>query len=198
MKSKITGVPTKELFTATVLNKYTVRYYKCLETGFIQTEEPYWLDEAYSSAITKLDVGLLFRNQTLSSDVQKIISEHFDYGGRFLDYAGGYGVFTRMMRDKGFDFYHTDKYCTNIFAEYFELEPETHSKFELVTVFEVFEHMTDPVSEEEIVRVYQEGADSVVVLPSETADREDLVVHTLMYWLLINRRPARSRVFSQI
>lgn len=58
--------------------------------------------------------------------------------------------------------------------------------------------MTDPVSEEEIVRVYQEGADSVVVLPSETADREDLVVHTLMYWLLINRRPARSRVFSQI
>jgi Zn ribbon nucleic-acid-binding protein len=33
--------------TAQILNKYTVEYYHCLRCGFIQTEEPYWLDEVY-------------------------------------------------------------------------------------------------------------------------------------------------------
>ena len=147
MKSKISGGPTQEIFTAKVLNKYLVKYYQCLDTGFIQTEDPFWIEEAYSSAITKLDVGLLSRNQMLCEQTGKIILTHFKNKGKFLDYAGGYGVFTRMMRDKGFDFYHTDKYCNNIFAEYFEVEPETHPKFELVTAFEVFEHMIDPLTE---------------------------------------------------
>ncbi len=58
MISKITAGQTKLLFTAKVLGKYDVQYYQCVITGFIQTEEPYWLEEAYSSAITKLDIGL--------------------------------------------------------------------------------------------------------------------------------------------
>ena len=147
MKSRITGGPTKELFKAKVLNKYSVNYYQCLDTGFIQTEDPYWIEEAYSSAITKLDVGLLSRNQILCEETARVILKHYNYKGKFLDYAGGYGVFTRMMRDKGFDFYHTDRYCANIFAEYFELAPESNTRFDLVTAFEVFEHMTNPIIE---------------------------------------------------
>ncbi len=38
----------------------------------------------------------------------------------FLDYAGGYGVFTRLMRDIGFDFYWHDPYTQNLFANGFE------------------------------------------------------------------------------
>jgi hypothetical protein len=66
MQSKITGGDTTLLFTTRVLNKYDVKYYRCMDTGFIQTEEPYWLADAYSSAITKLDVGMVFRNQHLA------------------------------------------------------------------------------------------------------------------------------------
>jgi hypothetical protein len=73
--------------------------------------------EAYSSAITKLDVGLTYRNITLSDRVNKILIRYFNPKGIFLDYLGGYGLFTRLMRDKGFDFYNTDQYCQNIFAE---------------------------------------------------------------------------------
>lgn len=146
MYSKITGGPTEVLFTAKVLNKYTVTYYKCVETGFIQTEEPYWLEEAYSSAITKLDVGLVSRNEMLRNRTLRIIASCFDGGKKFLDYAGGYGMFTRMMRDKGYDFYHSDIYCQNIFAEYFDLSDCSQQKnFELVTAFEVFEHMASPL-----------------------------------------------------
>lgn len=147
MKSKITGGLTNELFTVRILNKYPVKYYQCLDTGFIQTEEPYWLNEAYSSAITKLDLGLVMRNQTLCKKAQRLISDHFDSDQKFLDYAGGYGLFTRMMRDIGFNFFHTDKYCENIFADFFTLEESNTPNFELVTAFEVFEHMVNPIED---------------------------------------------------
>lgn len=147
MLSKITGGPTTLLFTATVLNKYPVKYYRCNETGFIQTEEPYWLAEAYSSAITKLDIGLPYRNIMLGDVVEKILLKNFDGDAKFLDYAGGYGLFTRIMRDKGFDFYNTDKYCDNLFAKDFDLEETNNKKFELLTSFEVMEHLADPYQE---------------------------------------------------
>jgi hypothetical protein len=148
MISKITGGPTRFLFTEKLLKRYDVKYYACIETGFIQTEEPYWLQEAYSSAITKLDTGLIFRNELLRDKLIKIIYNSFDPDGSFLDFAGGYGIFTRMMRDRGFDFYHYDIYCENLFAEYFSLaDVQQKSNFVFVTAFEVFEHLVDPLVE---------------------------------------------------
>ena len=136
-------------FSANLLCKHDVSYYKCLNCGLLQTEKPYWLDEAYDSAIASLDVGLVQRNLKLSGTVSKIISAYFDPLAKYLDFAGGYGLFVRLMRDKGYDFYRHDKYCENIFAKYFD-EPSLSSDelhFELVTAFEVFEHVYDPVVE---------------------------------------------------
>lgn len=116
MQSKITGGPTTYLFTGRIMNKYDVKYYRCNQTGFIQTEEPYWLNEAYSDAITKLDIGLPVRNVDLSVKVSKLLVKYFDHAGKkFLDYAGGYGLFTRLMRDKGFDFLP----CRRVLQEHF-------------------------------------------------------------------------------
>ncbi len=148
MRSKITNGPIRKLFEETVLLKYKVGYYQCEETGFIQTDEAYWLKEAYSSAITKLDIGLVHRNLQVSDAFGKLLATHFNKHGRFLDFAGGYGLFTRLMRDKGFNFYHTDIYCQNIFAEHFDYaHTNPNEKFEAVTATEVFEHMNNPVDE---------------------------------------------------
>lgn len=158
MLSKITNGPTTLLFTTQVLNKYDVKYYRCNETDFIQTEEPYWLDEAYSGAFSTIDVGLPGRNNMLAETVNKILGSNFDDKGIYLDFAGGYGLFTRLMRDNGFNFYNTDKYCKNIFAQYFDLAdlPEV-PKFELVTAFEVFEHLPDPLSGIQEILAYSDN-----------------------------------------
>jgi hypothetical protein len=67
----------------------------------------------------------------------------FNKNARFLDFAGGYGVFTRLMRDIGFDFYWFDEYSNNIFAKGFEYEK--NNNIELLTSFESFEHFVNPI-----------------------------------------------------
>jgi hypothetical protein len=137
----------RQLFLGTVLKKNNVAYYKCEHCGFIQTESPYWLQESYSKAIASLDIGLVSRNLYLLPIIEKILVENFDYTKKFIDFAGGYGLFVRLMRDKGFDFYRQDKYCQNIFAEYFDISDIGSNKFEALTAFEVFEHLQNPIED---------------------------------------------------
>ncbi|TWU01268.1 class I SAM-dependent methyltransferase [Stieleria varia] len=149
MISKISGGPTNLLFTTKVLGKYHVEYFVCNETGFIQTEDPYWLDEAYSDAITALDLGLVSRNFEKASLTSKVVEKSFPYASKFIDYGGGYGMFTRLMRDRGFDFLHYDTHCQNLFAKGFEIEEllaRERYRFDLLSAWEVFEHLADPLA----------------------------------------------------
>jgi 2-polyprenyl-3-methyl-5-hydroxy-6-metoxy-1,4-benzoquinol methylase len=145
MLCKICSENTEPFSKAEILNKYTIQYFKCPVCGFIQTEEPYWLDEAYSEVINRSDIGLLARNLDLSKITKAALIFLFDRKKKFLDYGAGYGVFVRLMRDMGFDFYWMDKYSENIFAKDFEADKK--EKFESLTAFEVFEHLVQPVEE---------------------------------------------------
>jgi hypothetical protein len=146
MISKITGGPTTFLFDDLILNKYKASYYRCNETGFIQTSETHWLAEAYSSAITSLDLGLIDRNINFSKTILPILLKYFYNGSLFLDYGGGYGMFVRMMRDKGFNFRLYDAYCENMFAKNYSLNDLGNQQFDLITAFEVAEHLDYPMS----------------------------------------------------
>lgn len=146
---KVCKAKTSKLFNKKILGKYDVKYFQCSNCGFIQTEKPHWLEESYSSAITSLDIGLVNRNIQYSNIVEDILYKCFDKKSRFLDFAGGYGMFTRIMRDKGFDFYHEDKHCDNLFAKHFEINDlkKEDKKFELITSFELMEHIENPFDE---------------------------------------------------
>ena len=68
----------------------------CEHCGFLQTEEPYWLDEAYSESINVSDTGYMQRNLMLSEKLTILLALFFDKNAKFLDYGGGYGIFTRL------------------------------------------------------------------------------------------------------
>lgn len=143
MNCKICNSKSIPLDTTIILNKYIVQYYSCNYCGFIQTETPYWLEEAYSSAIARSDIGLISRNIKLSYFCSALIPIFSNRNRQFIDYGGGNGMFVRMMRDNGFEFFWQDMYASNQFAEGFEAT--LGNKFSLLTAFEVFEHLPQPL-----------------------------------------------------
>lgn len=164
MNCRICDTETEFFSDAKILFKYDIKYYKCPNCGFVQTETPYWLDEAYSEVINKSDIGLIQRNLEASKITKSIIKYHFNSKAKFLDYGAGYGIFVRLMRDYGYDFYWTDRYCENIFAKEFEASSE---KYELLTAFEVFEHLKNPLEELKQMLFYSDNIlFSTFVMPS--------------------------------
>ena len=153
---KICGAQTVFFDSAKVLGKFDVSYYSCPSCGFIQTEEPYWLEESYSDAITSSDIGLCSRNIAMSRFCNVLFMTLFKNKNSFIDYGGGYGMFVRLMRDKGYDFEWYDEYCTNIFARGHE---KNKGHFDICTSFEMFEHLVNPL---ETVSALTALADTVV------------------------------------
>lgn len=137
---------TSEKFEAVVRYQYLAKYRFCEQCKFLFIETPQWLDEAYKDPINISDTGILARNLMLSKITSVLSYFFFDKKGKFLDYAGGYGIFTRLMRDAGFDFYWCDPCSPNLMARGFEI-PEGVSNFELLTCFEVLEHLVEPLKE---------------------------------------------------
>jgi len=147
MLCKICGRPSSAWSKALILKKYTVQYYCCEQCGFIQTEEAYWQNESYADAIARNDIGMASRNIAMTGLTCAIILSFFGCNARFIDYGGGYGLLVRLMRDRGLDFYHYDRYSQNLFAQGFEADKEGTRQYELMTAFEVFEHLTNPMDE---------------------------------------------------
>jgi hypothetical protein len=149
MKCRICDNHSKYLFSAKILQKYNISYFKCPCCDFLQTEESYWLQEAYAEAIANLDLGLATRNLLCRDITSSLIKRIMNKKAKFLDYGGGYGLFVRLMRDYGFDYYRQDTYCDNIFAKGFDISDIMFNEgdFELLTAFELFEHFSNPMDE---------------------------------------------------
>lgn len=166
MNCKICNAKTDNIFEAKILGKYNIHYYYCNNCGFLQTEEPYWLEEAYGESINMSDTGIMSRNLHLSKISSLIIYFFFDRNKKFVDFAGGYGFFTRFMRDIGFDFYWQDTFTKNLVARGFEYN-ET-DQIELVTSFEVFEHLNKPITEiENMLKISKNILFSTNLLPDD-------------------------------
>ena len=130
---------------AKVRFEYDAHFLKCTRCGFVSVENPFWLPKAYAEPINPSDTGYMSRNLWCRDRVRMCIELFLNPSSTFLDYAGGYGVFVRLMRDAGYDFRWTDAYCENLFARYFEEKLPLASQFEAITAFEVLEHIEEPM-----------------------------------------------------
>jgi len=182
MNCKICNTTTTVIFNRKVLNKYAVNFHQCMNCGFIQTDEPFWLDEAYKNPINLEDTGLTSRNLLFSKRASTIIYYLFNRNKSFVDFAGGYGLFVRLMRDYGFDFYWTDPFTPNLFAKGFEFNPTIHGEIEVVTAFECFEHFVDPIIEiEKILNISKNILFSTEIFPFEAPNPDKWVYYSFFH-----------------
>lgn len=142
-----------------VLGKYDVGYYRCSRCDLLETEPPFWLEEAYSQALTALDTGALARNQVCARLTLMVALAAGITSRACLDFGGGYGVLVRMLRDFGLDFRWYDRFGENLFARGFGGSVE--EQYGLVTAFEVLEHFADVA--QELERLFRPAHDLVFV-----------------------------------
>jgi hypothetical protein len=182
MVCNICGSESNNFGSARILGKYLVRYYCCSECGFVQTEYPYWLDEAYSNVFTAVDTGTMKRNMDNATDL--LFFMRFIEDGSCLDFGGAYGVLTRIMRDYGFDFYSYDKYAQNLFASGFD--GDLTKKYALVTSFENFEHFVNPMDEiEKIISITETLYFTTQLISSPPPDPNDNSSNHWWYYIPI-------------
>jgi len=149
-KCLICGSEARLCFKKKVLFKYDVSYFRCPACGFLFTEKPYWLAEAYQEDLKGIrDIGMVERNLRAADLTARLITKHLDARKKFVDFGAGTGLFVRLMRDRGFDYYFDDPLSRNIFARCFEAKTLGlgQGEYELLTAFEVFEHSPDPVGD---------------------------------------------------
>lgn len=144
-RCKVCGTASAFFDETDVLRKYLVQYFRCEGCGFIQTESPYWLEEAYSSAIARQDVGIIQRNLANCEVTAAVLNLLVPKVSSAVDFGGGHGMFVRLMRDKGFNFYWDDLHATNDYARGFE--SNQGATYDFLTAFEVLEHLTDPIAD---------------------------------------------------
>lgn len=137
--------PTASRFTELVLGKYPVRYGLCTQCGSMQTDKPFWLDEAYSVVHSATDTGMVARTLHMTQVTSLLLRlAGVTQDTPCLDWGGGNGLFCRMMRDQGYDFLNYDKYADPFYCTGFTADRSSSANRDVITAFEVFEHLAEP------------------------------------------------------
>lgn len=144
MECKICQRQAKLAKTLTVRKKYQAEYYLCDFCGFMFVGNPSWIIEAYHEPINITDTGHVLRNVYLSR--KALILFYFIFGKKYmyLDFAGGYGILARLMRDYGLNFLNYDLHTPNLFMKGFKYKNQS---IYAMTCFECFEHFSEPRQE---------------------------------------------------
>ncbi|HXJ03156.1 MAG TPA: class I SAM-dependent methyltransferase [Micropepsaceae bacterium] len=145
---RLCGGPTTVSFTAKILKKYPADFHRCDRCGSMQTDSPYWLDESYAVVHSATDTGMAARTLQMAQ-LTSLLLRIVGVGSQTqcLDWGGGNGLFCRMMRDQGYNFFNYDKYAEPFYCAGFTAKDAGIAKCDIVTAFEVFEHLPDPKTE---------------------------------------------------
>jgi Methyltransferase domain len=137
---RLCGGVSRPIFGLQVLEKYAVNYLRCADCHSLQTERPYWINEAYTNSLAKLDTGAAQRtlvNLAAAYAVARVLKLN-----DVVDFGGGDGLLCRLLRDYGVNCLVYDKYAQPSYAPNFVAQSLSQAR--ILLAFEVFEHFENP------------------------------------------------------
>jgi hypothetical protein len=137
---RLCGGGLQREFSLRVLEKYDVDYLKCTKCDSLQTELPYWTQEAYTSNLSLLDTGAGQRNLTNLAATYSL--SRLLHLNDVMDFGGGDGLLCRLLRDYGINCFVDDKYAAATYARAFTTP--NFSRPGILLAFEVLEHFEHP------------------------------------------------------
>ena len=155
---RLCGGDSEKQFRHRVLGKYDVDYFQCKSCDSIQTEQPYWLGEVYTSDIQPEDSEYLARNLNVFRIVRHYLKNlGLKSDAVVLDFGGGLGIVPRLLREHGVNAYNYDTYTKSPFADVaWDGTPP-----DFIVSSEVFEHLPDPAAE--VASIFAHNPDYVYV-----------------------------------
>lgn len=136
---------TRFAMNATILGRHRIAYHICGDCGSMQTERPYWLEEAYGKKGIGGDNSMATRTIQLVIDTLALLYQFQNNPKElYVDFGGGNGLFTRLMRDHGFNFFNHDKYEFPFYSDPYTLPDLEAVRPNVLTAYEVFEHLPEP------------------------------------------------------
>jgi hypothetical protein len=136
-------------FSHIVMKKFPVAYWRCQTCHCLETDPPHWLQESYEAEVHRSgDTGMVARTWQMAQTASLIL-RLAGVGPKApgLDWGGGNGLFCRMMRDQAYNFFSYDKYMQPFYCHDFTAESAGITKSDVMTSFELFEHLPDPATE---------------------------------------------------
>lgn len=138
---RLCGGRLEARFRLQVLGQYDVGYFRCESCHSLQTERPYWLEEAYlGNNLSNLDTGAAQRNlHNLAAcwSIARLLRLR-----NVLDVGGGDGLLCRLLRDYELNCFVHDKYASPTYAQGFDV-PD-FAQPDMIVAFEVMEHYAEP------------------------------------------------------
>lgn len=140
--------PTEFVFQKTILESFPASYYRCLTCGSLQTEQPWWLPLAYGHDAERFDTGKATRSLRNFFSLPSLLEIlGISHDTPLVDWGGGGGLVSRLMRDIGYECYCYDRHLSSEYMTGFQWSAAKHGSRPAITLFEVAEHFENPWEE---------------------------------------------------
>lgn len=134
--------PVEFTFSKQLLKKFEVKYFYCKHCHCLQTENPYWLNDAYLPINERFDTGQFIRCLHNAAFIFSVLNQANLKNSLIVDYGCGSGLTGRILRDVGCNVWGYDAYAEPRLLAGFQVTDLEGA--EVINLCEVVEHFSNP------------------------------------------------------